>query len=130
MGKWMEALNEQGEVVIETVPYFLIYCSKHLPKQIKNEFPTLLSLDSKSTKWIDELQILSVNSSVTLNHELSRVRRILNFEEFIPKVDSKKILSYWTTDEYTLDDINEEIDFFMSFLHKAITLELEIRIYL
>ncbi|WP_299764612.1 hypothetical protein [uncultured Dokdonia sp.] len=90
MGRWMEAINKERKVVLETTPYFLLDCSKYLPKRIRKEFPILLDLDIHSDKWIDELQILNLDTVKDLNQELSRVRRILNLEEFIPKIDSKK----------------------------------------
>jgi len=130
MGRWMEALNKKEEVVFEMAPNFLIYCSRHLPKNIRNEFPTLLNLDLNSDNWLDELQTFKLDKISKLKNEIERVRRILNKQEFPPNVSAEKILKFWTTDEYALKDINDDINNLKSFLKKSIELELEVKIYL
>lgn len=111
-------------------PNFLIYCSRYLPKQIRNGFPILLDLELLSDKWIDELQVFKPDRIIELCGELSRVYRIINLEEFIPGVDAKKILYHWTTDKYKLNDINEDINTLKLFFDKSVELNLKTRIYL
>ncbi|WP_074405780.1 hypothetical protein [Aquimarina megaterium] len=130
MGRWMEALNKKEEVVFEVAPNFLIYCSRHLPKDIRNEFPILLNLDLNSNKWIDELQTFKTDKISELKNEIERVRRILNKEEFTPNLNTEKILKYWTTEEYDLKDINDDINILKSFFKKSIKQGLEVKIYL
>ncbi|WP_343913792.1 hypothetical protein [Aquimarina litoralis] len=130
MGRWMEALNKKKEIVFEMAPNFLIYCSRHLPKNIKNEFPILLNLDLHSDKWIDELQTFQSDKIYELKKEIERVRRILNREEFVPNVNSEKILKFWTTEDYKLKDINDDIYELKSFFIKSIEQNLEVKIYL
>ncbi|WP_132065906.1 hypothetical protein [Aquimarina spinulae] len=126
----MEALNKKEEVVFEVAPNFLIYCSRHLPKDIRNEFPILLNLDLNSNKWIDELQTFKTDKISELKNEIERVRRILNKEEFTPNLNTEKILKYWTTEEYDLKDINDDINILKSFFKKSIKQGLEVKIYL
>ncbi len=126
----MRALNKKEEVISEMAPNFLIYCSRHLPKHIIDEFPILLSLDLNSDKWIDELQTYEHDKISELRNEIERVRRILNKEEFVTKVDSEKILKFWTTDDYALKDINNDIDNLISFFKESIEQGLEVKIYL
>ncbi|AXT63057.1 hypothetical protein D1816_22825 [Aquimarina sp. AD10] len=130
MGRWMRALNKKEEVVSEMAPNFLIYCSRHLPKNIRDEFPILLNLDLNSDKWTDELQSYKQDKISVLKNEIEKVRRILNKEEFSPKVDSEKILKFWTTNDYTLKDINNDIDNLKSFFKESIEQDLEVKIYL
>lgn len=130
MGRRMESINKNEVVVLKMAPNFLINCSRHLPKQIRNEFPILMDLELSSDKWIDELQIFEPDKISDLNNEISRVYRIINLKEYIPGVNAKKMLDYWISDVYKLSDINEDIDTLKSFFEKAIELELETRIYL
>ncbi|WP_025663485.1 hypothetical protein [Aquimarina megaterium] len=130
MGRWMEALNKKEEVVFEMAPNFLIYCSKHLPKNIRNEFPILLNLDLNSNDWIDELQTFKSDRISELKNEIERVRRILNNEEFTLNLNREKILKFWTTKEYDLKNINDDINSLKSFFTKSIEQDLEIKIYL
>ena len=130
MGRWMESINEEKKVVYEMAPNFLIYCSGQLPKHIRKEFPILLSLELLSDDWVDELQVFKSDKIIELCKELSRVYRIINHEEFVPGLDTKKMLSHWTSEEYKLNDINKDINDLLSFFNKSIELNLETRIYL
>ncbi|WP_430412950.1 hypothetical protein [Kordia sp.] len=80
MGRWMEALNKNEEVVLEMAPNFIIYCSRNLPKKIRTEFPVLLSLELISNKWIDELQAFK-SEKITERSLSSKRERIINVVE-------------------------------------------------
>ena len=126
----MEVLNKEKEVIIEMAPNFLLYCLRHIPKKIRNEFPILMDLEFTSKKWIDELQVFQPSKITELNKELLRLYRIVNMEEFIPEIEASKIVFHWTDNDYQLRDINEDISTLINFFSKLIELELEIKIYL
>ncbi|KAA1245789.1 hypothetical protein [Aquimarina sp. RZ0] len=130
MARWMEALNKKEGVMFEMAPNFLIYCSRHLPKNLKNEFPILFNLDLNSDNWIDELQTFKSDKISGLKNEIEQVQRILNKEESTPNVNTEKVLKFWTTDEYDLKNINDDINNLKSFFKKSIEQNLEIKIYL
>ena len=126
----MQSVNNKNEVILEMTPNFLIYCSRHLPKNIRNEFPILLNLDLNSDKWIDELQTLNSDKISVMENEIERIYRIINKLEFIPNVESEKILKFWTTDEYNINEINKNINELKSFFKKSNEQNLEVNIYL
>jgi hypothetical protein len=130
MGRWMKSVNSQNEVILEMAPNFLIYCSKHLPKNIRNEFPILLDLELHSDKWTDELQTFKSEKISEMKNEIERVYKILNRVEFIPNVNTEKTLKLWTTGEYSLKEINDDISALKAFFKKSIEQELEVKIYL
>ena len=126
----MQSVNNKNEVILEMTPNFLIYCSRHLPKNIRNEFPILLNLELNSDKWIDELQTLNSEKISEMENEIERIYRIINKLEFIPNVESEKILKFWTTDEYNINEINKNINELKSFFKKSNEQNLEVNIYL
>ena len=130
MGRWMEMRNRRGEVISEMAPNLLIHASSHLPRPAKSEFPVLTDLDLHSSKWNGELQILNFETAEKLNLELKKISDLLNMKGFIKGVDNRKILKYWTDDDYSIDDLNDDINALKIFIEKALDNKFEIRIYL
>ncbi|WP_299103860.1 hypothetical protein [uncultured Tenacibaculum sp.] len=130
MGRWMEALNEKGEVEYEMAPNFLIYCAKRFPKNDRNHFPILSNLDLNSDKWIDESQLFNPSQISKLKNEIEQVQKILNKEVFVPNLNIENVLKYWITNEYKLENINSDIRTLLAFFEKSIKLNLEIKVYL
>jgi len=130
MGRWMKMQNKYGDVISEMAPNFLIHASSHLPRPAKSEFPVLTDLDLHSSKWNGELQILNFKKAEKLNLELKKLSDLVNMKEFIKGIDNRKIVKYWTDDDYSIDHLNDDISAMKIFIEKALENEFEIRIYL
>lgn len=130
MGRWMEALNNDGYVIDEIAPYSIIYCSRYLPKKILDEFPIITGLDLHSEKWIDEIQVFKSDEISELYSEFRRIRRLAKMEEFIPGLDNKKFLGFWKGEEISESKFQAELDILEKFILNAIDKQLEIKISL
>ncbi|MEM6687142.1 MAG: hypothetical protein AAF617_15280, partial [Bacteroidota bacterium] len=98
MGRWMQAFNDKGEVVVEMAPNFLMYCLKWFPKKSKEEFPIISNLTIDSENWIDELQIFKLESIIELKAEIERMYGVLNYKEFVANVSAEEIRNQITSD--------------------------------
>ena len=130
MGRWMESLNEDRNVIDEIAPYSIIHCSRYLPKKIRSEFPILTGLDLHSEKWIDEVQNFKSNEIPELYSEFNRIRKLVKMKEFIPGLDNKKFLEYWKGKEMDESEFQAELDVLEKFMLSAMEERLEIKISL
>lgn len=130
MGRWMEGLNKDNEVIVALAPNFLIYSSRAMPKKMKADFPRLTNLYITSNKWIDELQSFEGEELIALKFEIEKLENILSFKEYISGVDSERVLKNWISEEYQLQDILIDIEHLKSFFNQAINEKLEVKIYL
>ncbi|WP_299278003.1 hypothetical protein [uncultured Psychroserpens sp.] len=130
MGRWMESINDNGNVIDEIAPHSIIHCSRHLPKKIRYDFPIITGLDLHSEKWIDEVQYFKNDEISQLYSELIRIRRLSKMEEFISGLDNKKFLEYWKGNEMKESEFQVELDFLEKFILNAMEQQLEIKISL
>lgn len=125
----MESRNFEGRIIDEIAPHPLIYCSKYLPKNLRQEFPIINRLDLHSSKWVDEFQNLDSDKIPSLYLEFKRLRRLTRMEEFLNGLDNKKFLEYWKGDEEE-SNFNAYLDKIEKFILDAIDNNLELKIYL
>lgn len=126
----MESINIDGNVIDEIAPNSIIHCSRHLPKKVRNEFPTITGLDLHSEKWIDEVQTFKTNEIRELHSEFSRIRRLTKMEEYITGLDNKKFLEYWKGKEMNEFEFQAELELLEKFILNAMEQQLEIKISL
>lgn len=130
MGRWMESLNTEGIVIDEIAPNPLIYCTKHLPKSVRESFPIINGLDLHSDKWKGELQVFKNNMLSELYTELIKLRKLTRMEEHVSGVDNEKFLNYWKGENGNETEFNNHLDSIENIIRKSIEQKLELRIYL
>lgn len=100
MGRWIEINDNNVFTNLQgTNPHPIIHCICYLPKDIRQEFPMLNSIDLQSSLYIDEVQILDREKLIKLQEELTRLRDITKFKIFIAGVDSKQFYERWKGEE-------------------------------
>lgn len=131
MGRWMEIVDQSGNVLIESPPYFLLYTTRNFPKNLRANFPILSRLDIDSDNYMDEKQEVFGDDLLQLEKELSIVRNIINYKHFIEGIDNTKFKAYLLGET---DDIDQEsrdcLDQMIDQVSEAIDRKLKVVVFL
>ena len=123
-------MNSENLVIEEMAPNFLMHVSRHIPKSAKDRFPMFQDLALSSGKYVDELQYLNASQMTMVREELKLLSDVINRKLYLPNVDTEKMRQNWITEDYSLDDINKDIESLDVFFEKAIELNLVTRVIL
>jgi hypothetical protein len=111
MGRWMEVLRERppaGEpylttrpdIIVDAIaPHPLIYVARYLGRTARANFPMLNRVYFESDAYVDEDLWLDATEASQLLDELRRLRQVCHYEQFIPGLDGRVVLSRWCGDD-------------------------------
>lgn len=129
MGRWIKIKDEKGYVLASSVPHPLILCTRYLPKNIRSEFHMLDRLELDSDSWTDEQQILNVEELKRLLFEFKRLRKVVQFHEFIDGLNNESFYSFWRDGEEK-SEFENHLNTLESLMELGISKNLNIRIEL
>jgi hypothetical protein len=131
MGRWMEIVDENGTIHMESPPAFLLYTIRAFPKHLRANFPILMRLDIDSGYYYNEVQEVLANDLLQLKEELLVIKKLINYEQFLEGLDTNKLKEFLLNET---EKINEEsrdcLDQMIVQISKAIGNNLKIRVLL
>lgn len=110
--KEWSAIELEGNILKERNAYLLDRIVEKLPKQHRDKFPTLTSLEFKSGNYSDEKFHLFSEQVKLLKQEFDTLLEILLKRQFLSNVDSDIIIDYLCKEHYphlTKDEILKEL---------------------
>ncbi|AUC16260.1 hypothetical protein BTO06_14300 [Tenacibaculum sp. SZ-18] len=130
MGRWLEVVDKDFNIIKELAPNLLIHLSQYWPKDVKIRFPILTNLNLNSSDWIDENQNFKDNELIQLKDELELYLKVLNFEAFVQGFDTNRIIENFRNEDYTFKDYEEDLRSFVSLFEECIQNNFEVKFYL